>query len=77
MSKSNTTNQVMVELVKYDMDKTKKRKRKNFSVEEKTEASIIEKLERIHKGEKVVEITEIVWAEVVLETDEEEEDKKE
>ena len=54
----------MVELVKYDMDKTKKRKRKNLLVAEKNEASVIEKLERIHKGEKVQLIQEIVWGEL-------------
>jgi hypothetical protein len=54
---------ITVELVKYDMDKTKKRKRKNFEVDAKTEKSIIERLERIHKGEKVVAIHEVVWGE--------------
>jgi hypothetical protein len=50
-----------VELVKYDMDKTKKRKRANFSVADKTEEAVIAKLEKIHKGEKVETIHEIVW----------------
>ncbi len=53
-----------VDLVRYDMDKTKKRKRKNFFVEDKSEQAVIDKLERIHKGEKVVEIHEITWGEV-------------
>ena len=53
---------IRVELVKYDMDKTKKRKRANFNVNERTEAAIITKLERIHKGEKVLVIHEIIWA---------------
>lgn len=52
---------IKVELVTYDMDKTKKRKRTNLLVEEKTQDSVIEKLERIHKGEKVQEIHSIVW----------------
>lgn len=53
----------IVELVKYDMDKTKKRKRANFDVEARTEEAIIERLERIHKGEKVVTLHEVVWGE--------------
>ena len=56
---------VIVELVKYDMDKTKKRKRTDFSVENKSEAAVIEKLEKIHKGEKVQAIHEIVWGEEI------------
>ena len=52
-----------VELVKYDMDKTKKRKRANFVEDSKSEQSIIDKLERIHKGEKVQTIHEVVWGE--------------
>ncbi len=52
-----------VEIVKYDMDKTKKRKRKNFLVTDKTEAAVITQLEKIHKGEKVVTIHEITWDE--------------
>lgn len=55
--------QITVELVKYDMDKTKKRKRKNFLVSDKSEEAIIEKLEKIHKGEKVQAIHEVVWGE--------------
>tara|TARA_Y100000385_G_C12835635_1_gene526529 strand:- start:48 stop:449 length:402 start_codon:yes stop_codon:yes gene_type:complete len=54
---------MMVELVKYDMDKTKKRKRKDFIVDAKTQEAIIDKLERIHKGEKVQAIHEVVWGE--------------
>lgn len=56
-----------VELVKYDMDKTKKRKRANFDVAAKTEAAIIERLEKIHKGEKVLTLHEVVWGEEVNE----------
>lgn len=54
---------ITVELVKYDMDKTKKRKRKDLLVDAKTEEAIINKLERIHKGEKVIAIHEVVWGE--------------
>jgi cold shock protein len=57
--------EVKVELVKYDMDKTKKRKRTNFSVEIKSEEAVIEKLEKIHKGEKVLTIHEIIWGEEI------------
>lgn len=52
---------INVELVKYDMDKTKKRKRSHFKVSEKTEKSVINKLERIHKGEKLLKIIELKW----------------
>jgi CspA family cold shock protein len=58
---------ISVELVKYDMDKTKKRKRANFFVETKSEEAVIEKLEKIHKGEKVEKIQEIIWGEQVAE----------
>lgn len=54
---------IRVELVKYDMDKTKNRKRKNMLVDGKTEADVILQLEKIHKGEKLVTIHEIVWDE--------------
>ena len=54
---------VKVELVKYDMDKTKKRKRANFMVTAKSERAVMEKLEKIHKGEKVDKILELVWGE--------------
>ena len=54
---------VKVELVKYDMDKTKQRKRSNFMVTAKSERAVIEKLEKIHKGEKVDKILELVWGE--------------
>lgn len=52
---------VKVELVKYDTLKTKKRKRENLLVEEKTEASVIKQLEKIHKGDKVDQVFEIIW----------------
>lgn len=52
-----------VSLVHYDMDKTKKRKRKNLLVDGKSEQDVIVKLEQIHKGEKVVTIHELIWDE--------------
>lgn len=68
---------VRVKLVKYDMDKTKKRNRKNFLVEAKNERAIIFQLERIHKGEKVEEIHEIVWdEEQIIESNKQAEQKK-
>ncbi len=51
--------------VKYDTVKTKKRKRANLIVSAKTKAAVIEKLEMIHKGDKVETINEIVWGEAV------------
>ncbi len=57
---------INVELVKYDTKKTKKRKRANLIVEEKTEAAVIEKLEKIHKGDKIEAISEIVWGDVIV-----------
>lgn len=53
----------IVELVKYDMTKTKNRKRANFDVDARTEEAIVERLERIHKGEKFVTFHEVVWGE--------------
>lgn len=58
---------VKVAFVKYDMDKTKNRKRKDLLVEAQNEASVIKQLERIHKGEKVVKIHEIIWDEKQIE----------
>jgi CspA family cold shock protein len=55
---------IIVELVKYDTVKTKKRKRKDLIVDVKTEDSVIEKLEKIHKGDKIESIHEIIWAPV-------------
>jgi CspA family cold shock protein len=60
---------IIVELVKYDTVKTKKRKRKDLIVDAKTEDSVIEKLEKIHKGDTIEAIHEIIWAEVVEEED--------
>ena len=54
---------IKVELVKYDTEKPKKRKRANLLVEAKSEEAVIEKLEKIHKGDKVKSIHEIVWGE--------------
>ena len=67
---------VMVELVRYDTEKTTKRKRKDFLVNAKTEDSVIDKLEKIHKGDTVKTIHELIWAEDTIieannETDEE------
>ncbi len=58
---------VKVQLVKYDMTKTKKRNRKDMLVDNKSEAAVRTQLERIHKGEQVVAIHEIVWGEVLNE----------
>lgn len=57
---------IVVELVKYDTEKTKNRKRKNLLVEEKSEESVIAKLEKIHKGDRVKEVFEITWGEEVV-----------
>ncbi|MCK5073613.1 MAG: cold shock domain-containing protein [Bacteriovoracaceae bacterium] len=60
--------EVNVELVKYDTKKTKKRKRANLIVSAKTEAAVIEKLEKIHKGDQVESINEIIWGEAIVKT---------
>jgi CspA family cold shock protein len=54
---------IRVQLVKYDMTKTKNRNRKDMLVDNKSENAVITQLERIHKGEKVVKIHEIIWDE--------------
>ena len=54
---------IKVQLVKYDMTKTKNRNRKDMLVDEKSENAVRTQLERIHKGESVVAIHEIVWDE--------------
>jgi CspA family cold shock protein len=56
---------IAVDLVRYDTEKTKNRKRKNLLVDEKSEVSVVAQLERIHKGDKVKEIFEINWGEEV------------
>ncbi len=58
------SNQILVKFVSYDTEKTKKRKRKDLLVEAQTEYSVVEKLERIHKNDRVVAIHEITWGEV-------------
>ena len=45
------------------MTKTKNRNRKDMLVDEKSENAVRTQLERIHKGESVVAIHEIVWDE--------------
>lgn len=52
-----------VQLVKYDMTKTKNRNRKDMLVDEKSREAVIIQLERIHKGEQMVKIHEIIWDE--------------
>lgn len=54
---------VKVKLVKYDMTKTKNRNRKDMLVDNQSESAIISQLERIHKGEKVVKLHEVMWDE--------------
>ncbi len=57
---------INVELVKYDTKKTKKRKRANLIVDAKTEEAVIKKLEKIHKGDKIEVISEIIWGEAII-----------
>lgn len=54
---------VRVQFVKYDMSKTKNRNRKNMLVDSQNESAVIAQLERIHKGEEVIAIHEIIWDE--------------
>ena len=54
---------VSVQFVKYDMSKTKNRNRKDMLVDSQSENAVIAQLERIHTGEKVVKIHEIIWDE--------------
>lgn len=49
------------------MTKTKNRKRNDMLVDSQNEAAVITQLERIHKGEKVVKIHELVWDEKQIE----------
>lgn len=58
---------IKVSFVRYDMTKTKNRKRKDMLVDGQNEAAVKSQLERIHKGEKVVTIHEIVWDEKQIE----------
>jgi hypothetical protein len=55
--------EIKVKLVKYDMTKTKNRNRKDMLVDNQSEQAVITQLERIHKGEKVITIHELVWDE--------------
>ena len=61
---------IKVQLVKYDLTKTKNRKRKDMLVEFRSEIAVIAQLERIHKGEEVVKIHEILWDEESLDMEE-------
>lgn len=54
---------IKVSFVKYDMTKTQNRKRKDMLVDNQSEEAVITQLERIHKGESVVKIHEIIWDE--------------
>ena len=58
--------EINVELVRYDTKRTKKRKRANMIVSAKTEEAVIEKLEKIHKGDKIEAITETIWGEIII-----------
>lgn len=58
---------IRVQLVKYDMTKTKKRSRKDMLVDLQTEKAVIAQLEKIHKGEKVEKILELIWDESQIE----------
>lgn len=63
---------VKVQLVKYDMTKTKNRNRKDMLVDYKSEEAVMDQLERIHKGEEVVKIHEIIWDETQVREEEDE-----
>ncbi len=54
---------VRVKLVKYDMTKTTNRNRKDMLVDNKSEKAVRSQLEKIHKGEQVVAIHELIWDE--------------
>ncbi len=54
---------VKVQFVKYDMTKTKNRNRKDMLVDNRSESAVITQLEKIHKGEEVLRILELVWDE--------------
>lgn len=56
-------NKFKVQLVKYDLTKTKNRNRKDMLVDYRNEDAVITQLERIHKGESVTKIHELIWAE--------------
>lgn len=52
-----------VKFVRYDMTKTRNRKRNDMLVDSKSEKAVRTQLERIHKGEQVVTIHELTWDE--------------
>lgn len=52
-----------VKFVRYDMSKTRNRKRNDMLVDGKSERFVKIQLEKIHKGETVVAIHEITWDE--------------
>jgi len=54
---------IKVKFVRYDMTRTKNRKREGMLVDNKSEAAVRTQLERIHKGEEVVAIHEVIWDE--------------
>lgn len=54
---------IRVKLVKYDMTKTKNRSRKDMLVDYKSDEAVRTQLERIHKGEQVSAIHEVIWDE--------------
>ncbi len=56
-----------VQFIKYDMTKTRNRNRKDMLVDAKNEKAVRAQLERIHKGEQVVTIHELVWDENQIE----------
>ena len=58
---------IKVSFVKYDLTKTKNRKRKDMLVDAQNEKAVITQLERIHKDEKVTSIHEIIWDEAQIE----------
>ena len=55
-----------VKFVKYDLTKTKNRKRSDMLVDGKSEKAVRAQLEKIHKGEQVVAIHELVWDETQI-----------
>lgn len=70
-------NKIRVQFVRYDMSKTRNRKRKDMLVDTKTEKAVRAQLERIHKGEQVVAIHELVWDEEQIQEKNRREDSEE
>ena len=56
-----------VKYLNYDMTKTTNRKRRDMLVDGKSERAVRAQLERIHKGEQVVAIRELLWDEEQIE----------